>query len=214
MDNLKLYNAVRKVPEEAKKSIQGGRLKGMTDINPMYRIKTLTEQFGACGLGWYYKVVNKWTEQGANNEIATFAEIELYIKDNGEWSQPIYGVGGSMFVANERSGLYTSDECYKMAITDALSVACKQLGVGADVYWEKDRSKYAVPEDKPKDPKPEKTTETYKCMQCEQMIKDLKTKTGIVTASEIAKRSLATYGTQLCTSCSLVRKKQNEANGS
>ena len=29
--------------------------------------------------------------------------------------------------------MYTSDECYKMALTDALSVACKALGVAADV---------------------------------------------------------------------------------
>ena len=35
-----------------------------------------------------------------------------------------------------------SDECFKMALTDALSVACKSLGVAADVYFEKDRSKY------------------------------------------------------------------------
>ena len=33
---------------------------------------------------------------------------------------------------------------YKMALTDALSVACKALGIGADVYFEKDSSsKYA-----------------------------------------------------------------------
>ena len=47
-----------------------------------------------------------------------------------------------MFVAKERNGLYTSDECYKMALTDAISVACKALGFGADVYWQADRTKY------------------------------------------------------------------------
>ncbi len=38
MDNLELYNKVREVPQEAQKSIAAGRLKGMTDINPMWRI--------------------------------------------------------------------------------------------------------------------------------------------------------------------------------
>ena len=47
-----------------------------------------------------------------------------------------------MFVAKEKSGLYTSDECYKMALTDAISVACKALGMGADIYWQSDRTKY------------------------------------------------------------------------
>ena len=54
---------------------------------------------------------------------------------NGEWTEAIEGTGGSSFVANEKNGLYTSDECFKMAYTDALSVACKSLGMGADVYW-------------------------------------------------------------------------------
>lgn len=35
-----------------------------------------------------------------------------------------------------------SDECYKMATTDALSVACKNLGIGADIYWKESKTKY------------------------------------------------------------------------
>ena len=35
MDNLKVYNAVREVPQEAQTKIMGGRLKGFTDINPV-----------------------------------------------------------------------------------------------------------------------------------------------------------------------------------
>ena len=42
----------------------------------------------------------------------------------------------------EKSGTYTSDECYKMALTDAISVACKSLGMGADIYWGQDSTKY------------------------------------------------------------------------
>ena len=47
-----------------------------------------------------------------------------------------------MFRASESKGIYTSDECYKMATTDAISVACKQLGIGADIYWGADSTKY------------------------------------------------------------------------
>lgn len=142
MSNLKLYDAVRSVPENAKKRITGGRLSGMTDINPMWRIKTLTEQFGICGIGWKYVITDKRLEKGANDEIAAFVDVDLYIKVDGEWSEAIPGTGGSTFVAKERNGMYTSDECFKMALTDALSVACKALGFAADVYFEKDRTKY------------------------------------------------------------------------
>lgn len=145
MENLGIYNLVRSVPQNAQRTIQGGRLNGKTDINPMWRIKTLTEQFGPAGIGWYYQVTKQWTES-FGEEIAAFVNIELYICYQGEWSKPIFGTGGSMFVKKERNALYVSDECFKMATTDAISVACKQLGIGADVYWDKDASKYTSPE--------------------------------------------------------------------
>lgn len=145
MGNLDLYNRVRVVPEEAKKPIKGGRLNGMTDINPMWRIKVLTSEYGPCGIGWFYKPVKKWTEQ-AGGETVAFVDIELFIKVDGKWSQPICGTGGgSKLSQNERNGLFVSDECYKMATTDAISVACKQLGIGADVYFGADRTKYDSP---------------------------------------------------------------------
>jgi hypothetical protein len=143
MENLKLWEAFRKVPETAKKEIKGGRLNGKTDINPVWRIKILTETFGACGTGWYYKVTNKWTEKGAKDEIAAFVDIELFYKTDDGWSMPVIGTGGSMFVESESRGLHTSDECFKMALTDAISVSAKALGIGADVYWEKDTTKYS-----------------------------------------------------------------------
>ena len=140
-DNLKIYNAVKKVPDEAKRAITGGRLKGKTEINPMWRIKALTEQFGPCGIGWYYEVTKQWLES-SGTEVAAFVNILLYIKVGDEWSKPIPGVGGAMFVEQQKGSAYVSDECYKMATTDAISVACKQLGIGADVYWEADKTKY------------------------------------------------------------------------
>ncbi|NLU51578.1 MAG: hypothetical protein GXX10_01760 [Clostridiaceae bacterium] len=141
-DNLKLYNAVRSVPSNALRTINAGRLKGKSDINPMWRIKALTEQFGPCGVGWKYTITKQWLEHGGNGEIAAFCNIDLYVKINGEWSEAIPGTGGSAFVANEKSGPYVSDECYKMALTDAISVACKALGFAADVYWDSDKTKY------------------------------------------------------------------------
>lgn len=142
MDNLELYEKVRAVPQNAIRPIEAGRLKGKSDINPMWRIKTLTEQFGPCGKGWRPEIVRQWTEAGANGEIAAFVEIKLHLKYDNEW-EPISATGGSSFVAKESKGLYTSDECFKMAYTDALSVACKMLGIGADVYWDKDKTKYS-----------------------------------------------------------------------
>lgn len=153
MENLELYNALSIVPNEAKKKIGAGRLSGMTDINPMWRIKVMTEKFGPCGIGWKYEITKQWSESCANGEISAYCNILLYIKYNGEWSEGIPGTGGSAEVAKEKAGLHTSDECYKMALTDAISVACKALGVAASVYWEKDPTKYTQPQEQPHAPK-------------------------------------------------------------
>lgn len=147
--NLCLYERIRKVPQEAVKTIAAGRLKGMSDINPMWRIKRLTEEFGICGFGWKYEIIRMWNENGGNGVVSSFVHINLFVKMGGEWSEAIQGIGGSSFVTNEKNGLYTSDECYKMALTDAISVACKALGMGADVYWEKDSTKYDQPNGQP-----------------------------------------------------------------
>lgn len=156
MANLDLYEAVRSVPENALKSINAGRLKGKSDINPMWRLKNLTEQFGPCGIGWKYIITKQWLEQGSNGEIAAFCNIDLYYKMNGEWSEAVPGTGGSSFVANETKGPYTSDECYKMALTDAISVACKALGFAADVYWSDGRTKYTAKSEEPSKQEPPK----------------------------------------------------------
>ena len=146
--NLDIYEKARSVPEEAIKEIKGGRLAGFSDINPMWRIKRLTEifgpcgkGFGPCGKGWYYEITDIRIES-AGTESAMFVTINLYVKYNEEWSKPIVGVGGSMLVAAEKKGPYLSDECLKMSLTDALSVAMKSLGVAADIYFAKDRTKY------------------------------------------------------------------------
>lgn len=148
MKENELYEKLRKVPEEAKKTIGAGRLKGMTDVNPMWRIKAMTDTFGPCGFGWRYEIDNQWLEQ-AGQEVKAFCNVSLYVKVGDEWSEAIPGTGGSSFVTVEKGGLYVNDEAHKMALTDALSVAMKALGVAADVYFSKGRdleTKYELPQ--------------------------------------------------------------------
>lgn len=131
---MKYYNQLKSVPEEMTKKITGGRLNGMTDIKPQWRYMRFSEVFGDCGIGWYYNIKKMWTENGSDGQVVAFAEIELFFKDGDVWSKPIAGIGGSTLIAKESKGMFTNDECYKMAVTDALSVAMKMVGVGADIY--------------------------------------------------------------------------------
>ena len=158
MENMTIYNKYKSVPQEALKAFDNGKFKG-TDINTMWRIKSLTEAFGMCGIGWYFTTKRLWVETTINNEQFAFAEIELFVKVDGEWSKAISGNGGNKLARLTKNGDYsTSDEAFKMAVTDALGVACRNLGFGADVYWANDKTKYTEYEQPKQEVKPQPKT--------------------------------------------------------
>lgn len=142
-EKLAIYNQLRMVPEEAQKQFNSGRFNG-TDINPMWRIEKLTETFGACGTGWYFSRPDFAVECDGNVKTI-HCTVALYININGEWSQPIWGVGGNTLASVNKDGrLVVCDDGYKMAYTDAQSNATKLLGLGADVWFSKSKTKYSL----------------------------------------------------------------------
>ena len=155
MTNMEIYNKLKSVPSQYLKQIQAGRLKGMSDIKPQWRIEKMTEVFGMCGIGWKISNLRFNYVNGSDNQIVCNCYLELSVKHNDIWSEPIPGIGGSSFIANERNGLYTSDEAEKMAYTDALSVAMKMLGMAADIYmghggkYDKSNESPQAPQQKP-----------------------------------------------------------------
>ena len=117
-------------------------------------------------------------------------DINLYVKVGGEWSKPIYGTGGNILLRKD----YASDEGYKMALTDALGVACKALGIGADVYFEKDITKYTDPKNQP---------QPTRCDICGAEIKEyVSPRDGkTVTVEQHAKGSMKRFKRVLCLDC-------------
>lgn len=206
MDKMTIYEQCREVPKDAQKPIAAGRLKGKTDINPMWRIKKLTELFGPAGIGWKFDPPVFEEKAGAKGEVVVQCFTNLYVRqDDGEaWSAPIPGVGGSMLIALESTGLRTDDDAYKKAYTDAQSVACKALGIGADVYWNADATKYTA--QPPRQPAPPPV-----CACCGKQITGIKSKDGKppVTAQQAADRSFKKYGRILCLECARKQPKED-----
>ena len=143
-DNLHIYKQVSSVPEDAQKPFESSWGKKLTEINGMWRIQKLTELFGPCGEGWFTEVTHQERVDFPNGEVCVFTDINLYLKDTktGRWSKPIRGTGGNRLVLKNADGLFIDDEAYKKAYTDALGIACKALGFGADIYWGRNDSKY------------------------------------------------------------------------
>lgn len=179
---MSIYEMFRSVPKEAQKTIGAGKLKGFTDINPMWRIKMLTEAFGPCGLGWYVEILDQWSETYGDNQTAAFVKVALRYRIEpmkGEWSAPVVGIGGSiLFGKGVGDGI--NDEAYKMAYTDAISIACKNLGMCADIYYDKDkatsdnRTKYDVqnaPKEKVAPAAPQASKQAYDPMPKDKYMK-------------------------------------------
>lgn len=134
-NNTRHWDALRRPPKDALKPIQGKRgAKNLTNIDPQWRMQAMTEHFGPCGIGWRYTIDRVWTEPGHAGEVMAFAIVTVYIKDGDEWSEAVPGVGGNKLIEANKSGHYNNDEGFKMAVTDAMGVAMKSLGVAADIY--------------------------------------------------------------------------------
>lgn len=147
-DNLKVWNLVKQVPTNFLKPIGGGKLKGKSDINPQWRLMAMTQAFGMVGHGWTYRIVRTWNEPVPDGSVMCFAEVAVKTKIDGEWGQEFSGIGGSNTVEKNKNGLQSNDDGYKMAVTDALSVAFKAVGIAADIYLGNyDDSKYQYKQD-------------------------------------------------------------------
>lgn len=210
MDNMRIWGRFSTTPKEAQKPIDAGRLKGFTDINPMWRFKALTEQFGPCGIGWKLEIRDFRIEHGAGDEQRAFVLVNLYYREaDGAWSEPVPGFGGASFVSREKNGPYTNDECYKMALSDAIGTACKALGMSADIYFAKDPSKYTLPAADPRNPKPKKPEappappkEKPVCDCCGKEIVGVTLRSGTKkTVDQIVGYSRQAFGRQLCYQC-------------
>jgi hypothetical protein len=216
-DNLEILELGWDVPQDAKKPISGGRLNGKTDISPMWRIKRLTEMFGPCGIGWWYVIKDQRLLEGADKEVKAFVDIDLYYRWGEQVSQPIPGVGGNTFV--EKGGKYTSDECFKMALTDAISVAAKAIGVGGSVYYGGEQTKYSRPANPPaagtsspaeRSPFPVRgegnlepaQAKPFTCDCCGKPLAPYKDREGRnVSLRAHAERSMQKFGKVLCLDC-------------
>lgn len=203
VEAMELYEILRTPPKEALRKIEAGRLRGFTDINPMWRIKAMTEAFGPCGIGWGTTDETFWLESGAD-EVTVQCSLRLWYRDpkTGDKSAPLFGVGGSKLVVIEKGGPRLDDEAYKKARTDAIGVAMKDLGMAADVYFAADStSKYTgsgtQAEAKSSTPVNESTAVPTVCADCGQVIEAH----GKTNAQDMAARSKAKFGRVLCVQC-------------
>lgn len=132
---MEVYANLASPPPDALKPIEYGALKGKSDINPQWRYEAMTQEFGVCGVGWKFEVVEHETVPIVETrEMMVFVRVNLYVKIDDEWSAPIAGYGGDYLIKKDKNGIHGNDEAMKMATTDALGTAMKMIGVAANIY--------------------------------------------------------------------------------
>ena len=135
MEHMEIWNSLNRPPPSALKKIGFGPLKGKSDISPQWRMQAMTDRFGPVGVGWTYTIEKLWTEPAAEGQIFAFAQVFIRFRydadDKTHLSDPIPGVGGKLLLRKTKNGMESNDEALKMAVTDAMGVAMKSLGVAA-----------------------------------------------------------------------------------
>lgn len=131
MSNADLWDKLgRTDPKHTKGFSRAGGFKG-TAIKPMWAYRRMTEEFGACGVGWG---VNEPSFQvvPSEGEILVYCTASIW---HGTRDQVVYGVGGDKVAAKRKDGgTFCDDEAFKKSFTDAITNALKLIGVGADVH--------------------------------------------------------------------------------
>lgn len=129
-------------PAYTKPFQRSGGFRG-TDINPVWRMKRLTERFGPVGFGWG---MTKPEFNLVNEDAGTvvYCTVGVWYRDGDQRSEPFWGVGGDVVSGSRKDGSpFADDEACKKAYTDALGNAMKVLGVSADVFLKQfEDSKY------------------------------------------------------------------------
>lgn len=141
--NLALWDEVQKTDPKYTKEYTGpGGFTG-TAVNAQYLAKRATEQFGPCGTGWGYDVIEERFDVGGpllNKEGALLAHAQVhtlkvalwYIGGDGE-RKTITHYGHTPFITANRYGISTDFEAPKKSLTDAIGKCLSQLGFSADI---------------------------------------------------------------------------------
>lgn len=136
-DNLSLWNRHRTPHRDALKDFVIQKRK-MTSVDPMWVIRSATEEWGPMGELWGPEVV----EMGVydmGDYLLHWIRIELRYPDA---KIPVPAIGTTKMRYQGDKYVVYDDEAPKKSLTDAVTKALSWLGYGADIYMGRQDGKY------------------------------------------------------------------------
>jgi hypothetical protein len=160
-EHMALWQRVCVTDPKAVKPITGKQYSGNSP-KPYWIVQRLTEEFGPCGIGWGYTVLNERMERLSDSDVLHVALVRFWymLEDKrGEVEQ----IGQTKAVYKTKQGsLLVDEDAPKKSVTDALVKCASYIGFAGDIFsgrW--DDSKYVAwareqyaEDDKPAKPDP------------------------------------------------------------
>lgn len=142
--NKALWKRVCVTDPKAVKPITGKQYSGNSP-KPYWIVERLTDEFGPCGIGWGFTILNERFERFSETDSLHVAAVRLwYVLDGkrGELEQ----IGQTKASYTTNAGKFMLDEdAPKKSVTDALVKCASYLGFAGDIFsgrW--DDSKYVA----------------------------------------------------------------------
>lgn len=142
--NKALWERVKTTDPKHVKAITGKQYSGNSP-KPYWIVERLTDEFGPCGIGWGFRVLDERMERLTECEVLHVARLLFWYEldgKRGEFEQ----IGQTRAMYAKRDGsLLVDEDAPKKSVTDALVKCASYLGFAGDIFsgmW--DDSKYVA----------------------------------------------------------------------
>ena len=144
MSNKALWDRVCVTDPAAVKPITGKQYSGNSP-KPYWIVERLTDEFGPCGIGWGFQIINERFERFSDTDSLHVAVVRLwYVQDGKRGELEQIGQTKASYVTSKGSFMLDED-APKKSVTDALVKCASYLGFAGDIFsgrW--DDSKYVA----------------------------------------------------------------------
>ena len=144
MSNKALWERVCVTDPAAVKPITGKQYSGNSP-KPYWIVERLTDEFGPCGIGWGFQIINERFERFSDTDSLHVAVVRLWYVQGGKRGElEQIGQTKASYVTSKGSFMLDED-APKKSVTDALVKCASYLGFAGDIFsgrW--DDSKYVA----------------------------------------------------------------------
>lgn len=141
MSNKSLWERVCVTDPKAVKPITGKQYQGNSP-RPYWIVERMTEEFGPCGIGWGFNILNERMERLTESEILHVAVVRLWYMLEGKRGE-LEQIGQTKCVYEKsKGGLMVDEDAPKKSVTDALVKCASYLGFAGDIFsgrWDDSR---------------------------------------------------------------------------